>query len=416
MPYRLDPENALSVQVQRPEGWRQVKRHVDGDHAQAHLGVLRTNIRESSLIVEFDTSVPPPGRRGLGDGLNDRILDAILRHRHALLWAENGLARELVEPLRAARDSIQAQLAKEALKGNVAGDLSNMHQARLRFLEARITEALRIAETEMRQRAADGFFTISEREIEVQNNLLRRLVPEKIELTLTTPNPDRIRRMIETPLGGRIWADRMHDNFGEMEIRMRRALTTSIALGEGMDEAARRLLQIVDHIGMQRAVLIARSEIQRVANGSAAETYRRNSAVIKGMEIVETLDDRTCLICASVDGNVLSLNASDREGPPFHAGCRGFLSPVTKSFEELGLDAREFGASTRASMDGQVPASITYTDWFADQSTTFQRRVLGPARFELYDSGQLTIDAMVRDLRILSLDELPIESLRLSEN
>jgi hypothetical protein len=42
---------------------------------------------------------------------------------------------------------------------------------------------------------------------------------------------------------------------------------------------------------------------------------------------------------------------------------------------------------TRASMDGQVPADLTYADWLKKQSAARQDEILGPTRGKLFRSG-----------------------------
>ena len=136
----------------------------------------------------------------------------------------------------------------------------------------------------------------------------------------------------------------------------------------------------------------------------------RNQDVIKGLVHVSTFDRRTCVVCGSLDGTFYAMGESLPQ-IPIHAQCRCFRSPVLRSFEEMGMDTREIPASTRASMDGQVPASLTYEDWFASQSDAFQLDVLGPSRFERFQSGDLQITSFVRDLKVIRINELPIPGL-----
>jgi len=56
--------------------------------------------------------------------------------------------------------------------------------------------------------------------------------------------------------------------------------------------------------------------------------------------------------------------------------------PLVKGADALGLPP-----GSRASFSGQVPAALHYEDWLAQQSDDFQRSVLGPTRFRLYQGG-----------------------------
>ncbi|MNP07835.1 hypothetical protein D3C76_998780 [compost metagenome] len=63
--------------------------------------------------------------------------------------------------------------------------------------------------------------------------------------------------------------------------------------------------------------------------------------------------------------------------------------------------AREIPGSTRPSVgpDGveQVSSKTSYAEWLARQPAAFQRDVLGPARYELFSKGELSIDRFVDD-------------------
>ena len=110
----------------------------------------------------------------------------------------------------------------------------------------------------------------------------------------------------------------------------------------------------------------------------------------------------------------MNLPSAEVKPDPYHAGCRGFAAPVVRSFEEMGLDPLELPPSTRASMDGQVAATVDYELWFNGQSTGFQRQMLGPSRFQLFQSGELKVTEFAWDNRILRIGDLPSMSLNVS--
>lgn len=362
----------------------------------------------TTTLAEFDSS--PGAERPFPPGtVNGRLLEAILRHRHYILRVENGVIRDLLGPLMDAQKDILGTLAELAAREDALSDFQRLRRSRLLELNRRIEAAIGFTMQETLSRAHSNLQKVARREIEIQNRLLRREIPDGITLDLIGPEAARVEMLISQPLGGKRWARRMQENYRGLTREMKRSLSTSVLLGEGMDEAAARLRGKVTKLGINRSVLIARSEIQRVANAAATETYRSNADVIKGMQVVETLDDRTCLICAVKDGQVLELGSGDV--PPYHAGCRGFTAPVVRSLQEMGLSELDFPPSTRASMDGQVAADLSYTDWFRRQPEDFQRDYLGPERFRRYAAGDLEIKDMVRDLKVLAIDELPSMSL-----
>jgi hypothetical protein len=52
----------------------------------------------------------------------------------------------------------------------------------------------------------------------------------------------------------------------------------------------------------------------------------------------------------------------------------------------------ELPPSTRASMNGQVPDTVMYKDWFKTQPEKFQKSVLGKHRWTLWKSGSFSFE------------------------
>jgi hypothetical protein len=72
----------------------------------------------------------------------------------------------------------------------------------------------------------------------------------------------------------------------------------------------------------------------------------------------------------------------------------------------MGLDI-DIPASTRASMDGQVPSKITYQEWLKKQSVERQNEVLGVTKAKLFREGGLPIDKFVSPKgHVYTLDQL----------
>jgi len=148
---------------------------------------------------------------------------------------------------------------------------------------------------------------------------------------------------------------------------------------------------------------IVRTAVSHVASAAREMTYQANDDIIKGLQIVETLDPDTCLECMADDGREIEIDSPEQY--PIHYNCRRTTVPVLKSWRELGLDIDELPPGTRASLDGQVSSKLTYGDWLKDQPESVQREALGPARYELFASGT-PINAFSVDGRVLTLDEL----------
>jgi hypothetical protein len=168
---------------------------------------------------------------------------------------------------------------------------------------------------------------------------------------------------------------------------------------------------------------LVRTSVQTVSNTVLHETYLENDDVIKGEAVLVTLDGRTTHICKSLSGASWSLEGvplpeSPKKipypgPPPYHMNCRTVMSPVTKSFEELGArskakkDLEVAPKSVRASMDGHVPGDLTYEQWLTGKPAKFQTEVLGPGRRKLWQDGKISLDQLTDStLKVRTLEEL----------
>jgi len=151
------------------------------------------------------------------------------------------------------------------------------------------------------------------------------------------------------------------------------------------------------------AEAVVRSSIQTVANTARLDTFANNSDVIKGIEWVATLDNRTSVICMELDGLEWDLEYNPiGHSKPFpsaiaHWNCRSTQVPVTKSWEELGAKGKfsEIPESTRSSMDGQVAGDMNYQQWLGTKSKAFQQEVLGVKKQQLWKAGKISFSDLV---------------------
>jgi SPP1 gp7 family putative phage head morphogenesis protein len=87
--------------------------------------------------------------------------------------------------------------------------------------------------------------------------------------------------------------------------------------------------------------------------------------------------------------------------------CRSSTVPVLKSWRDLGINRDELPPGTRASMNGQVPATQTYGEWLRDQPATVQDEALGKAKGALFRRGELPVERFVAPTgRPYTLDQL----------
>ena len=158
-----------------------------------------------------------------------------------------------------------------------------------------------------------------------------------------------------------------------------------------------------------KAGALVSTSMSAVTNEAALKSFQANNDVIKAVTQVSTLDNKTSDICIAYSGQTWDVNTLApvselgstlpfNGGPPRHFNCRSRLRPVTKSFKELGLDKAEIPVSTRASMDGQVPADITFNQFLKGKPPSFADKLLGPKRAQLWRNGDINLTQLV-DMR-----------------
>ena len=238
--------------------------------------------------------------------------------------------------------------------------------------------------------------------------------------------------------------------FGDLEYKISSRIFQSVQKGivEGM--TLHSIMQTIRGIdgfkpgvlktNRQSAEIMARTTINAVANRSRLEMFRANADVIDGVQWLATLDYRTCIICGSYDGKIWTKEKLyEVKVPPAHPNCRCVLIPyidigngidadgstrpaeaenfdllarkkydanphAKKKYDELSHEYRrklryaameEFRQQTGDSPYRQVKGNMTFADYLKAQPESFQREWLGKTRFELYQSGKLSLDQMV---------------------
>ena len=202
------------------------------------------------------------------------------------------------------------------------------------------------------------------------------------------------------------------DRFGD---EMRRGM----ALGESLSKLVPRARGVMD-LSRSSAERLVRSSVQTAANAARQATYSDNQDLIAAEQWSATLDTRTSHWCLGRDG--LQYTPGDHkpidhdvpwlEGPgALHWGCRSTSVPVLKSWRDLGIDEDEIPHTTRASMDGKVPAGTTFEAWLRKQPAARQDTVLGAGKAGLWRQGRITLrDLLDQDGRPVTLDELRAKS------
>lgn len=144
-----------------------------------------------------------------------------------------------------------------------------------------------------------------------------------------------------------------------------KSLLEGTAKGLGPNQVALQMSRAMG-MGLERITLIARTEQLRVNRLVSAQQYRE-SGLDGVMKRVATKDDRVCMACLALDGEIIPLDEELDDHP------RGRCTAVF-----------------------QIKSSPTVQwekgpDWFVKQDESFQRSMMGDTKYEMWKAGQFQL-------------------------
>lgn len=209
------------------------------------------------------------------------------------------------------------------------------------------------------------------------------------------------------------WWSRMSD---ETVFKFERTVRQGMVAGETTDQIIKRVRGtegIASQTRAQTAALV-QTAISTSANDARLEMLKANGDIVKGIQQISTLDERTTDICMAYDGATWDLDGEPigdtdlpfNGGPPRHWNCRSTIVPILFSSEELGTGV-EIAPGKRASMDGAVSDKMTFGDWLETRSAEQQDEILGEGRADLWREGKITLrDLLDQSGRPLTLGQI----------
>lgn len=337
--------------------------------------------------------------------VNDKILDKIIGRSVVIEGFKKSEVNRLVNFMnKELIPDVRGLLAKRLQKIHSRGLSSGVFRTKqLREMLVSYNVMLSKGIQQMKGTLKDNLKSFGLSESQWIKSTLQKQLP--IDISLRLPTAERINSILGSkPFEGKFLNTWWNDLSKGIKTRTRQQLQIGLANGESTQAITRRLLPVLDK-SRRDVSTIVRTAVNHVGTQARELTYKENLDVIKAVQWLSTLDGRTTLICISLDGKQFPVDFGDR--PPVHMNCRSIVTPVTKSWEELGIKTEEISLSTRASMSGQVPAQITYPEWIRNQSKELQNKVLGVGRAQLWRDGKFKINQFVTsDLRTISLKEL----------
>jgi SPP1 gp7 family putative phage head morphogenesis protein len=339
--------------------------------------------------------------------LNEQIRDFEIRHAVGVQRLSAGTVKRLIKLL----DQADREIVKELLS-RIATLEGSFTSQRLDFLLRALRGINHDAHVMLGLELRKELRNLARYEVVFQQDLFKRVLP--VAFDVITPAPAMLDAIVTSrPFQGRFLRQWVRDlEVGTLN-RLRGAVQQGMVQAEPIDQIVRRVRGTaaagfrdgVMQTSRRHAENLVRTAVNHVSNAARETLFSENADLVKGVQWVATLDTRTCEICMGYDGQVFDMDEGPR--PPAHPSCRCATAPVVKSWKELGVDLAEAPEGTRASMDGQVPATLSYNQWLQGQSADVQDEALGLTRGALFRRGGLEVDAF-SDSRgnKLNLDEL----------
>lgn len=336
--------------------------------------------------------------------INEDVGDLVTSHRLWLLRYEAGTTQELLKAYDGAFADVTAEMDRLYAKIQAKESLDYRQLGRLGALKAdltrRIGELHRIAKVSLDQRLTEV--------AQAERAFVEGRLSRKIGVNLGAVPEEQVALMVASPLGGQRWTDRLAVDLVEAHTDVQRVLSQAIASGQSIPHMAAALRRGTGLVETYRGrfVSIARTEVQRVANDAAMASYALNEDVIGAVQWLATLDSRTCLLCAPRHNTVYPLKDGRAVGmerpPPLHSRCRCFLSPVVKSYDEIGVKVK----GDPKGYDGRPAEDTTFDAWLKRQDADTQRDVLGASRYDLWKAGKFDLSAFTENGKVLKVGEL----------
>lgn len=371
-------------------------------------GVWHKSEKEAAQALKFLHDLGLPEARAahkaalkleVGKGVNTALFDSIIRRQIYLEQYKAGLFNSTKPILSRAIEDMIRKI--DALPNNTT-------RARYERVLLEIQRINAEMSNKLAKKLQKDLSKLSENERYFITGAMQSAIPAEVAIKIGLPSVGSLRRIAQVePFQGFV-LDEWTKQIGASATRKaRQQLYIGLAEGDSVPKIVRRMKFIGDQT-TRDLNMVVRTAVNHVTNQVKSSVFQENADVLKGVMWRATLDSRTSDICASRDGQVYPVD--DHPTPPAHPNCRSVIVPLVKSYRDLGLDIDDLQPGTRASMNGQVPATETYDSWLRQQPREFVYDVLGPGKGKIFLDGGLTLDKFVdstgKSLTIEQLEEL----------
>lgn len=352
---------------------------------------------------------------------NERLLDEAIRHSVELHQYSNSIVHKMIAVLNRSDSRLFSALI-DALSRI---DPDSFTVERLQDLLASVRQLNAAAFKEVQKALTVELADFLVFEADYQRAMLVSAIPVQVPVAAVSIAQVRA-AAVSRPFQGVLLREVLSE-LDETRARLvRRTIAQGFTEGKSIDAIVRELRGTrakgyadgLFNRARRDVEAIVRTAVSHYAKTVRQEMADNNQDLIKALRWVSTLDSRTSAFCRIRDGRLYdpkTFKPIDHDLPwgggpgAAHWNCRSVSVPVLKSWKELGsvVDIPEFKPATRASMDGQVPADLSYADWIKQQPFARQVEVLGETRARLLRDGGADLgDFYGAKGRYLSLAEM----------
>ena len=239
--------------------------------------------------------------------------------------------------------------------------------------------------------------------------------------------------------------------FNSMSVKDADRIYTTVVkniLSGSTPQSLKKAVQHVFDVSNYTAKTVGLTCANGISNDARLAAFSQNDDVVKGVEILNSLDGRTCPTCGQIGGLRFAVDAKDIPVLPVHPRCRCCYIPVTvlsdmsevtrpaanadfmaeakrayeakhpdKDWEALAESSKKryyhkaihaYEDRTGKSAFRQVPGAMTFAEYFESQDEQFKQDWLKPMRYRLYKKGMLSLNDMMDPAtdRLFTLAEL----------
>lgn len=183
--------------------------------------------------------------------------------------------------------------------------------------------------------------------------------------TLHAIDENVIEKVLSRPwtLDKQTFSDRIWANKQALVNTVNTQITQMVMRGAAPDNTIKAIADRFK-VSKSQAGRLVMTESAAFANEARKDCFK--DLDVEKYVIVETLDGKTCSLCAQLDGKVYPMSeyAIGVTAPPFHPWCRGTTVPY---FDDMDDIAERWARDPKTGKTYTVPGSMTYKQWASKQ-------------------------------------------------